>query len=235
MILIFIGISGKESVVESVFPENGSRIYETSFGFVGSWRGVDESGSDFQSGTCVHGRVSQEVLKNYFHMAGVKVLNSIWMDQMAILLYSEQEDAFTELTGCTRRARDYLAGERQIPVACGVSGTCSSPEELPEAYEEAASYIRDYYGDDVHQSFMERTEGMKQICQLEEKISTALAAEEREDGEELLTELIEELERHLMYQDLAVKLNFGRSLMTIIRNINQMPGIRVNQGGCGSV
>ena len=155
------------------------------------------------------------------------MLNSIWMDQMAILLYSEQEDAFTELTGCTRRARDYLAGERQIPVACGVSGTCSSPEELPEAYEEAASYIRDYYGDDVHQSFMERTEGMKQICQLEEKISTALAAEEREDGEELLTELIEELERHLMYQELAVKLNFGRSLMTIIRNINQMPGIRV--------
>ncbi len=173
------------------------------------------------------GGFSQEVLKNYFHMAGVKVLNSIWMDQMAILLYSEQEDAFTELTGCTRRARDYLAGERQIPVACGVSGTCSSPEELPEAYEEAASYIRDYYGDDVHQSFMERTEGMKQICQLEEKISTALAVEEREDGEELLTELIEELERHLMYQDLAVKLNFGRSLMTIIRNINQMPGIRV--------
>ena len=166
------------------------------------------------------GGFSQEVLKNYFHMAGVKVLNSIWMDQMAILLYSEQEDAFTELTGCTRRARDYLA-------ACGVSGTCSSPEELPEAYEEAASYIRDYYGDDVHQSFMERTEGMKQICQLEEKISTALAVEEREDGEELLTELIEELERHLMYQDLAVKLNFGRSLMTIIRNINQMPGIRV--------
>ena len=47
----------KDSVVESVFPENGSRIYETSFGFVGSWRGVDESGSDFQSGTCVHGRV----------------------------------------------------------------------------------------------------------------------------------------------------------------------------------
>ena len=55
------------------------------------------------------GGFSQEVLKNYFHMAGVKVLNSIWMDQMAILLYSEQEDAFTELTGCTRRARDYLA------------------------------------------------------------------------------------------------------------------------------
>lgn len=173
------------------------------------------------------GGFSQEVLKNYFHMTGVKVLNSIWMDQMAILLYSEQEDAFTELTSCTRRARDYLAGERQIPVACGVSGTCSRPEELPEAYEEAASYIRDYYGDEVHRSFVERTEGMRQICQLEEKISTALAAEEQEDGEELLTELIEELERHLMYQDLAVKLNFGRSLMTIIRNINQMPGIRV--------
>lgn len=173
------------------------------------------------------GGFSQEVLKNYFHMTGVKVLNSIWMDQMAILLYSEQEDAFTELTGCIRRARDYLAGESRIPVACGVSGTCRRPEELWKAYEEAASYIRDYYGDEIRRSFVERTEGMKRICQIEEQISAALAAEEREDGEELLTELIEELERHLMYQDLAVKLNFGRSLMTIIRNINQMPGIRV--------
>lgn len=173
------------------------------------------------------GGFSQEVLKNYFHMTGVKVLNSIWMDQMSILLYSEQEDAFTELTGCIRRARDYLAGESKISVACGVSGTCSRPEELAEAYEEAASYIRDYYGDEIHRSFTERTEGMKRICRLEEKISDALAAEERENGEELLTELIEELEKNLMYQDLAVKLNFGRSLMTIIRNINQKPGIRV--------
>ncbi len=43
----------------------------------------------------------------------------------------------------------------------------------------------------------------------------------------LLTEMIEELETLLGYQDVSVKLNFGRSLMTIIRGINQIPGIRV--------
>ncbi len=49
------------------------------------------------------------------------MLNSIWMDQMVIRLYSQQQDGFTELTGCITRARDYLAEERKIPVACGVS------------------------------------------------------------------------------------------------------------------
>ncbi|MFR3751235.1 MAG: hypothetical protein ACLTW9_00725 [Enterocloster sp.] len=39
------------------------------------------------------------MLKNYFHMTGVTVLNSIWMDQMVICLYSQQQDGFTELTG----------------------------------------------------------------------------------------------------------------------------------------
>ena len=58
------------------------------------------------------GGFSQEVLKNYFHMTGVTVLNSIWMDQMVICLYSQQQDGFTELTGCITRARDYLAEER---------------------------------------------------------------------------------------------------------------------------
>ena len=60
------------------------------------------------------GGFSQEVLKNYFHMTGVTVLNSIWMDQMVICLYSQQQDGFTELTGCITRARDYLAEERKI-------------------------------------------------------------------------------------------------------------------------
>ena len=47
--------------------------------------------------------------------------------------------------------------------------------------------------------------------------------------------MIEELETLLGYQDVSVKLNFGRSLMTIIRGINQIPGIRVKTSEAASV
>lgn len=173
------------------------------------------------------GTFSQEVLKNYFHMKGVKAINSIWMDQMAICLYGVMEDAFTELTGCIRRARDYLAGESQIPVACGVSGTCRCAEFIAGAYDEAASYISEYSGEGTRGAFLEMTEGMKRICGLEEEISRFLARQEREAAYDSFVRLVEELEQRLMYQDVSVKLNFGRSLMTILRGINQNPGVRV--------
>lgn len=173
------------------------------------------------------GGFSQEVLKNYFHMAGVTVLNSIWMDQMIICLYSPQQDAFTELTGCITRARDYLAEERKIPVACGVSGAYEGMERLTEAYGEAASFIREYSAEEARLAFDGMTDGMKRICGLEDRIIQSLSREDQDQSSVLLTEMIEELETLLGYQDVSVKLNFGRSLMTIIRGINQIPGIRV--------
>lgn len=173
------------------------------------------------------GGFSQEVLKNYFYMEGVTVLNSIWMDQMVICLYSTQEDAFTEMTGCIRRARNYLAEERQIPVSCGVSGIYQGIETLPDAYEEAAAFISGYSASDIQSAFVDMTNGMKRICELEEQIITDLANQDQEKSYDALIELIEELEPRLMYQDVSVKLNFGRSLMTIIRGINRMPGIRI--------
>lgn len=173
------------------------------------------------------GAFSQEVLKNYFRLPEIRGINSIWMDRMVVCLYTDQEDAFTDLIGCIRRARDYLAGESQIPVACGVSGTCVNVEDLPGAYEEAASYISSYSGGETGREFVEMTKSMKKLCGLEEEVSCLLAEGSRERCQERMTELVEELERCLMYQDVSVKLNFGRSLMTILRGVNQMPGIRV--------
>lgn len=173
------------------------------------------------------GTFSQEVLKNYFHMTEVKAINSIWMDQMVICLYASQEDAFTELTGCIRRARDFLTGESQIPVACGVSGTCSNAEGLAGAYEEAASYISEYSAGEISEAFVKMTERMRRIRSLEEEISQNLVRQEREKGYDGLMKLVEELEQSLMYQDVSVKLNFGRSLMTILREMNQYPGVRI--------
>ena len=138
------------------------------------------------------GGFSQEVLKNYFHMA-----------------------------------RDYLAEERKIPVACGVSGAYEGMERLTEAYGEAASFIREYSAQEARLAFDSMTEGMKRICGLEEQIIKSLSLEDQDLSCVLLTEMIEELETLLGYQDVSVKLNFGRSLMTIIRGINQIPGIRV--------
>ena len=136
------------------------------------------------------GGFSQEVLKNYFHMAGVTVLNSIWMDQMVICLYSQQQDGFTELTGCITRARDYLAEERKIPVACGVSGAYEGMERLTEAYGEAASFIREYSAQEARFAFDSMTEGMKRICGLEEQIIKSLSLEDQDLSCVLRTEMI---------------------------------------------
>lgn len=173
------------------------------------------------------GGFSQEVLKNYFHMAGVTVLNSIWMDQMIICLFSSQQDAFTELTGCITRARNYLAEDRRIPVACGASGAYEGMGKLKEAYEEAAAFIRQYSHKEAREAFEGMTDGMKRICGLEDQVIGFLADEDRNQSRIRLTELIEELEQLLGYQDVSVKLNFGRSLMTMIRGLNRIPGIRV--------
>ena len=198
----------------------------TSFFTTGGIRGQKQSMEKFHPRSFNMG-FSQEVLKNYFHMAGVTVLNSIWMDQMVICLYSQQQDAFTELTGCITRARDYLAEERKIPVACGVSGAYEGMERLTQAYGEAASFIREYSAQEARLAFDSMTKGMKRICGLEEQIIRSLSREDQSQTSDLLTEMIEELETLLGYQDVSVKLNFGRSLMTIIRGINQIPGIRV--------
>lgn len=173
------------------------------------------------------GGFSQEVLKNYFHMKDVTVFNSIWMDEMAVCLYSPQQDAFTELTGCITRARDYLTGERKIPVACGVSGVCQGLDKLPEAYEEAASFIREYSPEDAQAAFDNMIGSMKKICELEDRIIEGLSGETPGQSRDCLEALIEELEISLDYQEVSVKLNFGRSLMTIIRGINRIPGIRI--------
>lgn len=173
------------------------------------------------------GGFSQEVLKHYFHMEGVTVLNSIWLDQMAVCLFSSEPDAFTELTGCITRARNYLSDDNKIPVSCGVSGAYRGLDSLASAYREAASFIREYSSEEVRSSFDEMTDGMKQLCELEERLIASLAQEKPEESSELFLRLVETLETHLMYQDVAVKLNFGRSLMTVMRGINRIPGLRI--------
>ncbi|MEW4411808.1 response regulator [Clostridium sp. AN503] len=173
------------------------------------------------------GGFSQAVLKNYFQMSGVTVLNSIWMDQMAICLYSPQQDAFTELTGCINRARNYLAGDQKILVACGTSGTYEGVERLADAYEESMAFIYQYSDSEKQQEFERMTKGMRWISELEDTIIHDLSQEDRKRSKNNLEELIDQMEDLLDYQDVPVKLNFGRSLMTIIRGINRMPGIRI--------
>lgn len=200
---------------------------KSAFGFHGneeSWYKVVLISS---SSLCSMGDFSQEVLKNYFDVEGVTVLNSIWMSQMAICLIGEKKEAFTELNSCIRRARNYLAEEHQIPTACGVSGAYFGMESLSEAYEEAASYIREYSEPELSREFCDTAERMKKLCELEEAVSGSIAAGEKEKSVGLLTELVDLLENGLDYQDIAVKLNFGRSLQTIFYGINQFPGMRI--------
>lgn len=173
------------------------------------------------------GDFSQEVLKNYFHMEGVVVMNSIWMSQMVIGLFAKEKDSFIELNSCIHRARNYLVEEHQIPVACGVSGAYYGIEHLAEAYDEAAAFITDYSEPEMEHQFMDIRRRMEQICELEEKAILALANEEKETALACLGDLVEVLEQGLEYQDMAIKLNFGRSLFTIMQGINLLPGVRV--------
>lgn len=173
------------------------------------------------------GDFSQEVLKNYFHMDGVIVMNSIWMSQMAIGLFAKEKDSFIELNSCIHRARNYLVEEHQIPVACGVSGAYHGLDHLAEAYEEAASFITDFSEPEMEVQFKDIKERMEKICELEEKMVESYVEEKKEETMDSLNELVEILEQGLDYQDMAIKLNFGRSLFTIMQGINRIPGVRI--------
>lgn len=173
------------------------------------------------------GDFSQEVLKNYFHMDGVVVMNSIWMSQMAIGLFAKEKDSFIELNSCIHRARNYLVEEHQIPVACGVSGAYHGLEHLVEAYDEAASFITDFSDPEMELQFKDIKERMEKICELEEKMIGSYIEEKKEETIDSLNELVEILEQGLDYQDMAIKLNFGRSLFTIMQGINRIPGVRI--------
>lgn len=173
------------------------------------------------------GDFSQEVLKNYFHMDGVIVMNSIWMSQMAIGLFAKEKDSFIELNSCIHRARNYLVEEHQIPVACGVSGAYHGLDHLAEAYEEAASFITDFSEPEMEVQFKDIKGRMEKICELEEKMVESYVEEKKEETMDSLNELVEILEQGLDYQDMAIKLNFGRSLFTIMQGINRIPGVRI--------
>lgn len=174
------------------------------------------------------GSFSQEVMDNYFRTEGVTVWSSIWMNQMLVCMLSDRKEAFSEMNGCIRRAKNYLAEEHHILVACGVSGTYEGVECLPAAYDEAAAFIRDFSETEMSCRFAETTETLKQLCLLEEQLIKSLTEREKETSENHFNELLERLEQGLEYQDVAVKLNFGRSLRTVIHGINGMPGYCVS-------
>lgn len=173
------------------------------------------------------GDFSQEVMKNFFCMEGIAVINSIWMDQMVICLYSDEQDLFTEVNSCIRRARDYLAEEHRIPVGCGVSGVYRGVESLPEAYQEAAAFICEFSGPEVGKEFTEIQDCMKKLCALEDEIAGGFVRGEREQNLARFEELVELLEAALAYEEMAVKINFTRSLLTIIHGVNRKQGFRV--------
>lgn len=173
------------------------------------------------------GSFSQEVLDNYFRLEHVTVQSSIWLDQMFVCLISEQKEAFSDVNGCIRRAKNYLAEECQIPVACGVSGAYEGAGHLREAYEEAAAFVRDFSEVEMSRRFAETTQILKQLCELEDRLVNVLIQNDRETGAQLFAELEEILEQGLEYQDMAVKLNFGRSLRTVIHEINRNPEVYV--------
>lgn len=68
---------------------------------------------------------------------------------------------------------------------------------------------------------------MGKICELEEKMIGSYIEEKKEETIDSLNELVEILEQGLDYQDMAIKLNFGRSLFTIMQGINRIPGVRI--------
>lgn len=175
----------------------------------------------------IMGDFSQEVLKNYFQMNNVTVINSIWINQMAICMFAEDKEDFSDLNGCIKRARDYLEEEHQITVSCGVSGLYDGIACLKQAYEEAVSFILLYAEEDEKQLFQYTTDCMQELCDLEESIAEELIASNKEFCIAQFERLIQLLEVSLGYQDKAVKLNFTRSLMTIMHTINKSKNIRI--------
>ncbi len=173
------------------------------------------------------GSFSQEVMDNYFRLENVAVWSDIWMDQMLVCMFADQKEVFSEVNGCIRRARNYLAEEHQIPVACGVSGVYEGVECLPEAYEEAAAFIREFSESEMRRRFSETSESLLELCGLEDQLSAALIQNDRDESVELFGQILGILECGLEYQDVAVKLNFGRSLRTVIHEINRTQEYRV--------
>ena len=173
------------------------------------------------------GDFSQEVLKNFFYMEEATVLNSIWINQMAICLFTEKKECFTDLNSCIRRARNYLAKEHQIPVTCGVSGAYLGLDSIADAYDEAARFITDFSEIEIRGEFLSTSENMKKLCVLEDELIYSYSNNDKETSLYKLNQIIDILEADLGYQDIAIKLNFGRSLMSIIHGVNQFPNIRI--------
>lgn len=173
------------------------------------------------------GDFSQEVLKNFFYMEDVTVLNSIWMNQMAICLFTEKKERFVDLNSCIRRARNYLAKEHQIPATCGVSGAYLGLESIADAYDEAAHFITDFSDNEVSTDFLSTSENMKKLCELEDELISSYASNDKERNLNKLNQMVDILESNLDYEDIATKLNFGRCLMSIIYGLNQLPNIRI--------
>ena len=153
------------------------------------------------------------------------------LDDGARQFAREAAGRFLRLPGepeCAQEFRDYFAGRlRAFTCPMDLVGTdfqrrCWLAVERSVPFGETITYAQE-----ARLAFDSMTEGMKRICGLEEQIIKSLSLEDQDLSCELLTEMIEELETLLGYQDVSVKLNFGRSLMTIIRGINQIPGIRV--------
>ena len=85
------------------------------------------------------------MLKNYFHMAGVTVANSIWMDQMVICPLFSAAGWVYGADWLHYPCKGLPGRGEENPVACGVSGAYEGMERLTEAYGEAASFIREYF------------------------------------------------------------------------------------------
>jgi len=173
------------------------------------------------------GDFSKEVLENYFCIQGVTVFNTIWMKQMVICLCSNEKESFSEINSCIRRARNYLVQEHNIPVVCGVSGAYYGVEFLDSAYEEASSFILQFSEQGEKTEFIKQTEKMKTLCTLEDDIIQSMKSEDREKCQEQMKTLVEILEECLDYHDISVKLNFGRSLLTILRGVNSNEGTEI--------
>ena len=99
--------------------------------------------------------------------------------------------------------------------------------DLETAYQEAASYISEFSEDEMKKEFSDTVFQMKKICELEDQIMETAIKSKKEEIQEYMEEMIDLLEERLDYEDIAVKLNFSRSLLTILHGINRVPGIRI--------
>ncbi len=224
-----LDVSAKDFLWNVVFERTGTEGKKADSDFLTSGKNWLKVVVISSSALASMGTFSQEVLDNYFRLDGVEVWSSIWMDQMIICLFSEQKEVFSDVNGCIRRARNYLAEEHQIPVACGVSGAYEGIQALPDAYREAGAFIREFSEPEIGRRFSERTESLRLLCELEERLADTLKRGDQDQSVEYFDEILEILERNLEYRDVDVKLNFGRSLRTIVHEINDSGDGRVSE------